>query len=227
MKRCNKCNIDFNTDRKSCPFCRSILEEVTESNHQPYPKYQEMSKKKRIVEKIFIFLSLIAVIVSIVSNYYDYVAGHTYLWSVVVLIGVIFLWVFIRGIIISNRYFAQRFLFVILLLELMFISIELIDIKYLHLDWSLTYMLPFLSISYLFTLSLYAIISPRRFADFFIYMILISLASIAEILLVVFNKVSVDWPILASSLFGLFVLVGMFLFPTKTSKEELKKRLRA
>jgi hypothetical protein len=58
-------------------------------------------------------------------------------------------------------------------------------------------------------------------------MILISLASIAEILLVVFNKVSVDWPILASSLFGLFVLVGMFLFPAKTSKEELKKRLRA
>lgn len=227
MKRCNKCNIDFNTDRKSCPFCRSILEEVTESNHQPYPKYQEVSKKKRIVEKIFIFLSLIAVIVSIVSNYYDYVAGHTYLWSLIVLIGVIFLWVFIRGIIISNRYFAQRFLFVILLLELMFISIELIDIKYLHLDWSLTYMLPFLSIAYLFTLSLYAMISPRRFADFFIYMILISLASIAEILLVVFNKVSVDWPILASSLFGLFVLVGMFLFPTKTSKEELKKRLRA
>ena len=227
MKRCNKCNIDFNTDRKSCPFCRSILEEVTESNHQPYPKYQEVSKKKRIVEKIFIFLSLIAVIVSIVSNYYDYVAGHTYLWSLIVLIGVIFLWVFIRGIIISNRYFAQRFLFVILLLELMFISIELIDIKYLHLDWSITYMLPFLSIAYLFTLSLYAMISPRRFADFFIYMILISLASIAEILLVVFNKVSVDWPILASSLFGLFVLVGMFLFPTKTSKEELKKRLRA
>ena len=227
MKRCNKCNIDFNTDRKSCPFCRSILEEVTESNHQPYPKYQEVSKKKRIVEKIFIFLSLIAVIVSIVSNYYDYVAGHTYLWSVVVLIGVIFLWVFIRGIIISNRYFAQRFLFVILLLELMFISIELIDIKYLHLDWSLTYMLPFLSIAYLLTLSLYAMISPRRFAEFFIYMILMSLASIAEILLVVFNKVSVDWPILASSLFGLFVLVGMFLFPTKTSKEELKKRLRA
>ena len=227
MKRCNKCNIDFNTDRKSCPFCRSILEEVTESNHQPYPKYQEVSKKKRIVEKIFIFLSLIAGIVSIVSNYYDYVAGHTYLWSAVVLIGVIFLWVFIRGIIISNRYFAQRFLFVILLLELMFMSIELIDIKYLHLDWSLTYMLPFLSIAYLFTLSLYAMISPRRFADFFIYMILISLASIAEILLVVFNKVSVDWPILASSLFGLFVLVGMFLFPTKTSKEELKKRLRA
>lgn len=227
MKRCNKCHIDFNTDRKSCPFCRSVLEEVTESNHQPYPKYQEVSKKKRIVEKIFIFLSLIAVIVSIVSNYYDYVAGHTYLWSLIVLIGVIFLWVFIRGIIISNRYFAQRFLFVILLLELMFISIELIDIKYLHLDWSLTYMLPFLSIAYLFTLSLYAMISPRRFADFFIYMILISLASIAEILLVVFNKVSVDWPILASSLFGLFVLVGMFLFPTKTSKEELKKRLRA
>ena len=227
MKRCNKCNIDFNTDRKSCPFCRSILEEVTESNHQPYPKYQEVSKKKRIVEKIFIFLSLIAVIVSIVSNYYDYVAGHTYLWSVIVLIGVIFLWVFIRGIIISNRYFAQRFLFVILLLELMCISIELIDIKYLHLDWSLTYMLPFLSIAYLFTLSLYAMISPRRFAEFFIYMILISLASIAEILLVVFNKVSVDWPILASSLFGLFVLVGMFLFPAKTSKEELKKRLRA
>jgi hypothetical protein len=54
-----------------------------------------------------------------------------------------------------------------------------------------------------------------------------SLFAITEILFVVFNKVSVDWPVLASSLSGLFVIIGMFIFPTKTVKEELKKRLRA
>lgn len=227
MKRCNTCNIYFETDRKSCPFCRSVLDEVSETVHEAYPKFQETKNKKRLVEKIFIFLSIISVIICGVSNYYDYVAGHKYLWSIIVLIGIILLWVFIRGIIISNRYFAQRLLFVILLLELMFISIEFFDSKYLSLDWSITYMLPFLMISYLATLTMYALIKPHRFAEFFIYMILLSLGSIVEVLLVVFNKVSVDWPVLASALFGLFILIGMFLFPTKTAKEELKKRLRA
>lgn len=227
MKKCPTCNIYIDTDRKSCPFCRDILEDVKESNFQDYPKYKESKKNKKLVEKIFIFLSIIAVIICAISNFYDYQAGHTYLWSVVVLIGVILLWVFIRGIIISNRYFAERFLFVILLLQLMLMSIELIDIKYWHLDWSLTYMLPILTICYLGTLVLYSMIKPKKFAEFFIYMLLISLAAVSEILLVIFKEVSADWPTLAASLTGLFVIIGMFLFPSKTSKEELKKRLRA
>ena len=109
----------------------------------------------------------------------------------------------------------------------MLMSIELIDIKYWHLDWSLTYMLPILTICYLGTLVLYSMIKPKKFAEFFIYMLLISLAAVSEILLVIFKQVSADWPTLAASLTGLFVIIGMFLFPSKTSKEELKKRLRA
>jgi hypothetical protein len=227
MKRCPSCNVNYDTDRKSCPFCRDILEEISEANFQSYPKYKETKTKRKIVEKIFIFLSIIAAIVCVISNYYDYVAGHTYLWSVVVLICIVLLWALIRGIIISNRYFAERYLFVILLLQLMFMSIELVDVKHLNLDWSITYMMPFLTIAYLLTIVLYSIINSKKFADFFIYMLLMSLFAITEILFVVFNKVSVDWPVLASSLSGLFVIIGMFIFPTKTVKEELKKRLRA
>lgn len=227
MKKCPTCNIYFDTDRKSCPFCRNILEEISESKFQDYPAYKETKTKKRMVEKIFIFLSIIAVIVCGISNYYDYIAGHKYLWSVVVLIGIILLWVFIRGIIISNRYFAERFLFVVLLLQLMLMSIEVIDLKNLKLNWSVTYMMPILTVSYLSTLILYAMIKPQKYAEFLIYMIVLSLFAITQILFVVFRKVSTDWPVVAASAFGLFVLIGIFLFPTKTTKEEIKKRLRA
>lgn len=227
MKKCPTCNIYFDTDRKSCPFCRNVLEEISESKFQDYPAYKESKNKKRLVEKIFIFLSIIAVIVCAISNYYDYQSGHKSLWSIIVLIGIILLWVFIRGIIISNRYFAERFLFVVLLLQLMLMSIEVIDGKNFSFNWSLTYMMPILTVSYLSTLVLYAMIKPKKYAEFLIYIILISLFAITQILFVVFNKVSVDWPIVAASAFGLFVIIGMFLFPTKTTKDELKKRLRA
>ena len=109
----------------------------------------------------------------------------------------------------------------------MLMSIEVIDGKNFSFNWSLTYMMPILTVSYLSTLVLYAMIKPKKYAEFFIYMILISLFAITQILFVVFNKVSVDWPIVAASAFGLFVIIGMFLFPTKTTKDELKKRLRA
>ena len=112
MKRCNSCNINYDTDRKSCPFCRDILEEISEPKFQSYPKYKETKTKMKLVEKIFIFLSIVTVIICALSNFYDYKAGNTYLWSVVVFIGIVLLWALIRGIIISNRYFAERFLFV-------------------------------------------------------------------------------------------------------------------
>ncbi len=227
MKRCPTCNIHFDTDRKSCPFCRDILEKVSESKFQDYPKYNETKTKKRMVEKIFIFLSIIAVIVCAISNYYDYIAGHKSLWSLIVLIGIVLLWVFIRGIIISNRYFAERFLFVVLLLQLMLMSIEVINIMNFKLNWSITYMMPILTVAYLSTLILYAMIKPEKYAEFLIYMIAISLFAITQILFLVFGKVTTDWPIVAASAFGLFVLIGIFLFPTKTTKDELKKRFRA
>mgnify|MGYP003305530650 CR=1 FL=1 len=227
MKKCPVCNIKFDTDRKSCPFCRNILETVSDSKFESYPKYKETKIKKKLVEKIFIFLSIMAIIVSLISNYYDYQQGHKYLWSILVIICIGLLWALIRGVIISNRYFAERYMFVILLLQLMFMSIELIDVKHLNISWSLTYMLPILTIVYLATLVLYSMINSKKFAEFFIYILLGSVVAGCEALLIVFKLVSVDWPIVSASLFGLFVIIGTFLFPTKTAKAELKKRLRA
>ena len=62
MKKCPTCNIYFDTDRKSCPFCRNVLEEISESKFQDYPAYKESKNKKRLVEKIFIFFPKIFIL---------------------------------------------------------------------------------------------------------------------------------------------------------------------
>lgn len=227
MKKCENCNISFETNRKSCPFCKTILKEVSESNFQEYPKYSEVVKKKTIVEKIFIFLSIVAIIICGIANYYDILAGHNYLWSVLVFIGICLLWVLIRGVIISKRNFSSRLAYVMALLDLMFISIETFNNQKFELDWSITYLVPFLMIVYLITMLMIVIIKPKRFPDFFANIMFFSFVSALTGLLVAFNKVSVDWPCIASCLCGIFVIIGIFLFPSKKTKEEFKKRFRA
>lgn len=227
MKKCEICNISFETNRKSCPFCKSILKEVSESNFQDYPKYLEVVKRKTIVEKIFIFLSIVAFIVCAIANYYDFKAGHHYLWSVLVYIGIILLWILIRGIIISKRNFSSRLAYMMALLDLLFISIETFNKHVFELNWSITYMIPFLMIAYLTTIMLIVIIRPKRFPDFFANIMFFSIIATLFGLLVVFNKVSVDWPSIVACLYGIFIIIGIFLFPSKKTKDEFKKRFRA
>lgn len=227
MKKCENCNISFETNRKSCPFCKSILKEESVSNFQEYPKYKEVVKKRTIIEKIFVFLSLVAVIVCAIANYYDIRAGHTYLWSVLVFIGIVLLWVLVRGIIISKRNFSSRLAYVMALLDLMMISIETFNNQKFELDWSITFLVPFFMIAYLTTIMLIVIIRPKRFPDFFANIMFFSLVSALFGLFIVFKLVSVDWPSIVACLYGVFIIIGIFLFPSKKTKEEFKKRFRA
>ena len=41
MKKCSNCKVFYKTDRKSCPFCHTILDIVdNEKDYQEYPRYE-------------------------------------------------------------------------------------------------------------------------------------------------------------------------------------------
>ena len=88
MKKCKVCNLDYNTERYTCPFCKNLLEETNEKSkvetiHQEYPKFKDKIYKKSVIHKIFTFLSIITIIIVVVTNLYEYNKGIKSLWSII------------------------------------------------------------------------------------------------------------------------------------------------
>ena len=48
MKKCSNCKVFFKTNRKSCPFCHTILDDIdNQKDYQEYPKYEKVVTPKR------------------------------------------------------------------------------------------------------------------------------------------------------------------------------------
>ena len=97
MKKCKICNINYNTDRYTCPFCKNLLEETQEKSktdtiYQQYPKFKDKIRKKSLVHKIFSFLSFVTLLVVFVTNFYEYNKGINSLWSIIALCAITTIW---------------------------------------------------------------------------------------------------------------------------------------
>ena len=111
MKKCPNCKVKFKTNRLSCPFCHKILEDIPgDNNYQEYPKYQQEITPKRIPLKICIFLSLIAIFVTILINFLTLNKENPKYWFAIVIGGLIFLWILVGVTIISKNNIAFSWL---------------------------------------------------------------------------------------------------------------------
>jgi uncharacterized membrane protein YvbJ len=73
MKHCNKCNLDVNTFKKTCPLCGELLDSDSEQcDVVLYPKYKVKAKKKNMALRVVLFLLIVASITTIIVNYYTF-----------------------------------------------------------------------------------------------------------------------------------------------------------
>lgn len=230
MKKCKSCNFTYNTDRYTCPFCKNRLEETNEQpliTYQPYPKFKDKIHKTNLVQKIFVFLTLIASLVVTITNYYNYKKGINSLWSVITLIGIITLWSFIKGIIISKKSGAKRVFNFGLCLILLILSIEYLSLtkKGNYSNWSLNYVIPFILIGILSAINFIIIIRKKTYTNNVGYALWTPILLIAYYLLYIFDIVTVAWPSISCLVYGFSSLIAIFFFGGKATIQELKKRL--
>lgn len=230
MKKCNKCNITYNTNRFTCPFCKSLLEETNESQviteYQEYPKFKDKVKKVNLPQKILLFLSLIAIIVVFITNYYEYKKGNHSLWSLIALMSIITIWSFIKGLIISKKNPAKRIFTFGFNLSLLILSIEYFSItnKGDYTNWSLNYVIPFILVATLLAITIVTLANHKNFSDYVGYIFWTSVLLMSYRLLHIFNICDVLWTSLLCLLYGFTTLIALLFFAGKNTLEEVKKR---
>ena len=220
MKTCNKCKVNVNSDRKTCPLCGEILAEGAEKSTDTslYPKYVHFEEHRSLLLRILLFISILVTFTTVIVNL---LTSKTIDWSIYVFLGVCYAWILWRSTIISTRNIAGRLLIQMLAVSTVVISIELVS----HTSgWALDYVVPFICIVTTLAIVIIILSKQMRYNDYLLYLLVSILISFVPLILYWFEKIKVMWPSIAAAGVASITTIGMIVFADRATKDELRKR---
>ena len=220
MKHCNNCNIDVNTDAKYCPLCFNKMDDLNESK----PNLLSVSKekptsiiKRHMVRKIFLLLSLATIVITGFINYFTGGAP----WSLLVLFGIIYVWIFVKHTIMSNRHIFEKFFFQILGLIAILITSNYISGGGL---WFVDYVLPSMFILVLIILNMMLFINKHRRHYEISFLIIELFLIIASIVFININCCSYKLLYWVALMFSAISMAGIIIMDGKNLYQEMVKK---
>lgn len=222
MKRCSKCNVNVNSVRKTCPLCGQILTEKKENTvySNLYPRYNVEEKKSNLVLRILLFISIVTILIVVVINLLTYRSSKS-LWSIYVILGVVYAWILLRYTILSRRNIAGRLLVQMLATSAVVIGIEKVSNSS---GWALDYVVPFICIATTQAIVIILISKKMRYNDYLLYLFVAILISFVPMILYWSDVVQVLWPSITAAGLAIITILGMIFFADRATKDELKKR---
>ncbi len=221
MKHCKLCDVDVKTDKSYCPLCFNQLEgEIAENTlYLTNTQKRTQNQKTYFTNKILLFLSLV---VSIVCGFINFLTYNGVLWSLVVLAGVAYIWIFVAHTIMSNRGAFEKVFFQLAGLLAILISTHNIAGGG---DWLINYVVPSLAIITTVTLVMISLINKRRKSFISGFLVLYFLMMITSIVLIACDfdtfKILNEINLLVTAL----AILGTTIFGFKTIKNEISKKL--
>ncbi len=223
MKHCTKCNVDVNTSRKTCPICFTPLNiKETEVSYEPYKKLVR-THKLNLSTKIFLFLSIIAIIVVGVINYLT-INKTDYYWSVISIFSIIYAWTLVRNLILSKGNIVSRLTINAFMLSLLLYLIDYFGAK-TPTYWSLNYVIPFVIVTTMIVSIFIVLIKKNIFVDSIISLLMLILMGIVQFIFYRYLKVyNTLWTSLMTLSASGIILLGLIIFKGRELKKEVKKR---
>jgi len=223
MKYCNKCHISIKTNHDYCPLCHQTLEVQKEDKVvEKYPKYKgKLRPFQDIVKKALMFLSVISIIGLLIINFFT---GFDQLWSLIPIGSIVYFWLLMTVGIFSKHNIASK---IFVLTTTLIFLVYLIDELTYSDGWALNYVAPLLLSSCNIAISFIILVKRINYRDYITYLLLIVLLSLAPIVLILFDVVTVTWPSFAAFGLAVFILLFIIFFFPKSIKDEIKKRFHA
>ncbi|HBP43811.1 MAG TPA: hypothetical protein DD621_04000 [Clostridiales bacterium] len=220
MKRCEHCNVDVATTHDTCPLCfRELVDiggrETPDLFKEKQPK--PVIKHRVLLIKIFLFLSIIAAVACLTVNL---MVKPIPMWSLVVIVSILYCWVLICHTILSERSIFEKLLLQIgVVVGLLFLC----EWVAAGGKWMVDYVIPAISMSAILVLFILsqALKYHKGVLSFFIMTIILVLLSGA---LLLFKATSFKLLNIIVLLEGALSLLGMILFSGGVLKTEFSKK---
>lgn len=142
MKYCKACKVQVDTSESYCPLCYSSLKETSKKTDaemfENINQNHSKKKKKPMVAKVFFLISVAIIATCVYLN----VQTKTAPWSVIVALGIVYLWVLIGHTIISRSTAFRKVLLQILSVgALLFATNRFFS----NAEWFINYVFPSLA----------------------------------------------------------------------------------
>lgn len=217
MKYCESCKVTIQNDRKRCPLCEDELTERDGACEQDYPTAYASSLSERNTRfLIYGLVTLVTICISI-----DLLMSKTAHWSIIVAVGLLYVWLSVRFVKKSRRNIGLLAIIQVFGISLLSFAVDFTTGYY---RWSTDYVIPFVIISAAGLLSVVLIMRPKRFRDYILYQLGISVLGVVFSVVSLLDQSSAAWTGVVGVLYSGFTLLGIILFTSRKTKHELKKR---
>ncbi|TNF09129.1 MAG: hypothetical protein EP317_01540 [Bacillota bacterium] len=217
MKYCKTCHVHYDSDLEHCLLCNGELEQT--DNQESTFKFPEMTKRSssRFLIRFFIYLNIIAAIVSI---YFDFANGLPLSWSLVVAVTTLYAIAMYIVLAIPTIWTSKLVKTIILTV----LAVILIGLAIRDYRWAIDIVFPFAIMSNILLLSILIVFNKKKWFDYFSSLIIITIIGLVPGLLNIFKVTEVQWPSLICFFYSIFTLLGIIFLPSKSSREEFKRR---
>jgi hypothetical protein len=217
MKTCKNCNVKVMDPSDLCPLCRTVLSDF--DGEQPEKGYPDVNVHGyNVITRVFLFLSIVGGIASVVANYCTY---NGVLWSILTVAAILYFWAVIIHAIKHHVNVAAKIIVQALCASAL---VVIVDWVIGYDGWSVNYVVP--SFFSLADIAVLVVITVNRmdWHNYVTYQLGIALLGFIPIILFLFGVIDKPLISLIATAVSSMTLIGTFVFGDHTVKGELKRR---
>jgi hypothetical protein len=219
MKYCKTCNVHYDAPLEQCLLCNGELEYTKEIADEPAYKFKIITKKSssRFWYRFFFFLAVVSTAITI---YLDYMDGLSLSWSLIVAITTLYTVLIFRTLSAASQWSAK----VMKILMITAVGTILIGFAIRDYAWSIDYIFPFSIIGNILLISILTLVNKKHWFDYFASLIIITIIGLLPGLLDLLEFTTVSWPSFVCFSYSSITLLAIIFLPSKSSREEFKRR---
>jgi len=220
MRYCPHCKVSVKGEWSSCPLCHNtlIIDETQKEQTSSFPNVPLQFNREKAI-RAFFRLSLVIVLLYFIAQYFW---TFQFFGLEYVVLGLMITWTNIVFLVRKRRNIAKAINYM-----LFFISLASIYIDYLRgwEGWSITFVVPILSISALIAMFISIRVVDLRVGDYVLYLQLAAIVGIAPLLFLIMDWVEHPLPSIISVVFSFIMFVSVLIRYRRRLIQELQKRM--
>lgn len=220
MRYCPHCKVSVKGEWSSCPLCHNtlIIDETQKEQTSSFSNVPLQFNREKAI-RAFLRLSLVIVLLYFIAQYFW---TFQFFGLEYVVLGLMITWTNIVFLVRKWRNIAKAINYM-----LFFISLASIYIDYLRgwEGWSITFVVPILSISALIAMFISIRVVDLRVGDYVLYLQLAAIVGIAPLLFLIMDWVEHPLPSIISVVFSFIMFVSVLIRYRRRLIQELQKRM--
>lgn len=218
MSKCVKCNVVIRDETERCPLCQHVLTKNDEKEADTYPDAVHATKRFRLLENLFLFVSIVAGCVVILLNQVIY---PDISWGLVVILVLIYANAVMRIAVTGRTGYRFKTFGLIILAILLLLGIDYLTGYH---KWSLDFVLPAGIIAADVTILVLMLVNHRNWQSYMMVQILMMLLSVVPVVLWGLGEIVFPYLVWVAVAVSVFLFLGTLILGDRKARTELKRR---